>query len=166
LTGRGHILVTLVASAGVLATIFQPRPVSPLLVWNPSESAPVGLYAVHRGQALVRGDYVLLAISPCWRDFAAARGYLPPDIPLLKPVAALVGDKVCRVGRRITINDKAVANAHPMDRKHRPMPHWNGCRVLARDEIFILGSHPASFDSRYFGVISADGILGRAQKLF
>ncbi len=166
MTRRGHIFVTLVSFVGVFATIFEPHPVLPWLVWNPSESVPIGMYTVQYDQPLVRGDYALIAISPSWRNFAAARGYLPSDVPLLKPVAALFGDKVCRVECRITINDNVVATARPMDGKRRSLPQWHGCIVLGPDEIFVLGLHPASFDSRYFGAISAPQILGRAEKRF
>ncbi|MDX2264798.1 MAG: S26 family signal peptidase [Hyphomicrobiales bacterium] len=163
---RRHHVVTLSSVAGVLAIIVSSLPVAPLLVWNASDSAPLGLYAVRHRQALVRGDYVLLTLPLCWRDFAAARSYLPHYAPIIKPVAALPGDKVCSIERRITINDETVATAYSVDQKRQPMPRWSGCRILASDEVFLLGAHPASFDGRYFGVMSMSGILGRAQKLF
>ena len=62
---------------------------APLLLWNASASAPVGLYRVMSGAPIQRGDMVLVRTPDSVRDLAAERGYLPLNVPLVKRVAAL-----------------------------------------------------------------------------
>uniref|UniRef100_UPI00300B8EF7 S26 family signal peptidase n=1 Tax=Klebsiella pneumoniae TaxID=573 RepID=UPI00300B8EF7 len=46
------------------------------------------------------------------------------------------------------------------------LPSWPQCRPLAQGELFQLSvTNPASFDSRYFGPVSAAAVLGVAQPL-
>jgi type IV secretory pathway protease TraF len=68
----------------------------------------------------------------------------------------------CRFGRYVFIDGKLVAKAKYLDTNHRMLPVWKGCRTLKSDAIFVLGQHRDSFDSRYFGPISRNQVLGTA----
>lgn len=58
-----------------------------------------------------------------------------------------------------------IARSH--DGRGRPLAPWSGCRPLAHGEVFLLASHsPASFDSRYFGPVQREAILGEALPLW
>jgi hypothetical protein len=46
------------------------------------------------------------------------------------------------------------------------MPSWQGCRLLASGDLFLLADNQESFDSRYFGVVSASDAVGRAVPLW
>ena len=48
----------------------------------------------------------------------------------------------------------------------RALPTWQACRRLVGDELLLLSSDPESFDSRYFGLVSVDAVIGRAQPLW
>jgi type IV secretory pathway protease TraF len=56
--------------------------------------------------------------------------YLPRGVPLLKPILALDGQTVCRVGPLITIDGREMGIARDKDRSGRPLPSWQGCRVI------------------------------------
>jgi type IV secretory pathway protease TraF len=84
---------------------------------------------------------------------------------MIKQVAALGGDTVCRAGIEIKVNGARVAHARHADGVGRALPVWRGCVQLDADQVFLLGSHPESFDSRYFGLVNRASILGRAMKL-
>jgi type IV secretory pathway protease TraF len=84
----------------------------------------------------------------------------------LKPVAAVVGDRVCRFGARVFVLYRFAAFALHSDSAGRPMPIWHGCRTLKAGEIFLLAGHPASFDSRYFGALRTEHAVGRAVRLW
>jgi len=124
---------------------------------NESPSVPPGLYFRTRATA-ERGALVAIA-QP-----AAARSYLkhlgmPHDVLLLKRVAAVEGDRVCAwfgivrtPGRRLLTIDR--------DRQGAALPVWRDCRRLARDELFLLGDTPGSFDSRYFGPVLRGEAVG------
>ena len=88
----------------IAATIaFPPRP---LLVWNASASAPIGLYGVAGPDGIRKGDMVIARLREPYRSLAAERHYLPANVPLVKRVAALAGDRVCAHGSAIFVNGK------------------------------------------------------------
>jgi type IV secretory pathway protease TraF len=49
----------------------------------------------------------------------------------------------------------------------RPLHAWSACRRLRPGELFLLSTtNPASFDSRYFGPVRADAVLGVAHPIW
>jgi len=137
-----------------------------LLVWNASASAPIGLYGLHAGKPIRRGDMVVAWTPEPGRTLAAQRHYLPANVPLVKRVAAVAGDYVCAVGSAISINGKTAAVRQRLDPAGRPMPSWSGCRQLRRHEYFLLMDSALSFDGRYFGVTRSNDVLGPAELLW
>lgn len=136
-----------------------------VLVWNTSASVPIGLYVIVR-RPLHLGDYVLIRLSGATQALAERRSYIGPHTPLLKRVAALEGDRVCRRGRVIWMAGQRSVIALAFDRGGRRMPVWQGCQQLQRGQLFVLGTHAESFDSRYFGPIDRAQIIGTAIPLF
>lgn len=136
---------------------------NPVLVWNASASVPVGFYAVQSLDTPIVGELVVLEPPSPLGDWLLENGYLGADVPLIKHVAALPGQRVCRIGVIVTINGTTVATAKWRDRFDRPLPIWQGCQTLTNDQIFFLNPDTeASLDGRYFGPLSVDTILGRA----
>lgn len=135
------------------------------LVWNASPSVPTGLYVI-KNTVPSRGDLVLVQLPERARFIADQRHYLPSNIPALKRVSALSGDRVCRFGRSIFVNRVVVATARFTDSQLRYMPHWRGCRTLLDDEVLLLADHPNSFDGRYFGVTKKTDIIGVAHPIW
>ena len=136
----------------------------PLLVWNASASVSVGLYVVAK-QRPDLGEIAVLK-PPRWVALIAEeRRYLPRSIWLLKPVAAVDKDVVCRFGAYVFINAKVVARAQRRDSQHRPMPFWRGCLKLDSGQLLLLSKRRASFDSRYFGPVDASLVIGTAKPI-
>nr|WP_291298534.1 S26 family signal peptidase [Elioraea sp.] len=141
--------------------------ITPRLIWNASASTPVGLYALDRAPRLEVTDVVAVDAPEPLASFLAERGYLPRGVPLMKRVAALHGQQVCRIGARVTINGVAMGEALDRDRLGRELPVWHGCRRIAEGEIFLMNwSVEDSLDGRYFGPVSARSIIGRATPLW
>ena len=139
---------------------------STILVWNASESAPIGLYRVDAGGPVRRGDMVVARTPEPARSLAARRRYLPANVPLVKRVAAVEGDRVCAKGSAILINGRRVAVRERSDAAGRPMTWWGGCRRVGAREYFLLMDSRLSFDGRYFGMTRGDDLIGRAQLLW
>lgn len=159
LAGTGFI-------AGALALTVVAPP-APRLVWNASSSAPVGLYWVRPRAQLSRGVMVVARTPEPWRRLAAARHYLPANVPLVKRVAGVPGDSICARGDDILINGAVVAGRLRRDAAGRLMPWWEGCRILSRSEVFLLiAGMPGSFDGRYFGPTGKAEVIGRARLLW
>lgn len=156
-------LVGLGVSA-VLVTIVNPP--LPRLLWNASASAPIGLYLITPGAQLEVGDMVAARAPDGARQLAAARGYLPSGVPLVKRIAAVAGSRVCAKQARITVDGRPVAHRNKYDAEGRLVPWWTGCRVLRPRQALLINRAPGSFDSRYFGPVDDTAILGKAVLLW
>lgn len=150
-------------TALVVSMLWKPRP---LLVWNASASAPVGLYAVSSPDHVRPGEMVIAWTPEPARSLAAERRYLPSNVPLVKRVGAVAGDRVCAIGEAIWVNGRHVGARRDADGQGRPMPEWTGCRDLAEGDYFLLMESPDSFDGRYFGVTRREDLVGRAVLLW
>jgi conjugative transfer signal peptidase TraF len=163
---KRRIAVLAVLGIAALGGTEIARPV-PRLVWNATASAPVGLYRVELAANLRRGDFVLAWPPDAARQLAAERHYLPADVPLVKRVAAMAGDIVCRRDSHIAINGLEVATALRADSRGRSLPHWSGCQKLTRNQVFLLiPDVPDSFDGRYFGPIATSAVIGQLVPLW
>jgi conjugative transfer signal peptidase TraF len=164
---RGRLAIaslTACAAVPLTASIAWKPPV--LLVWNASASAPLGLYRLRPTAPVRRGDMVIAWTPRPARELAAARHYLPANVPLVKRVAAAAGDRVCAAGRAVSINGTRVAMRQRSDGAGRPMPWWSGCRRLGQREYFLLMDRRDSFDGRYFGVTRSEDLVGRTVLLW
>ncbi|MEQ3650973.1 S26 family signal peptidase [Hyphomonas sp.] len=138
----------------------------PVLVWNRTESVPKGLYLVARTVDISKADLVAFEPSHETRHWLEEDGLVGPGWPLLKQVAGLEGDEICRCGTRIFINGFASADAHELKASGSALPVWQGCRTLQADEVFLLNPHPRSVDGRYFGPQDRGRILGVARPVW
>jgi conjugative transfer signal peptidase TraF len=161
----GTLALTAGATALMVATV-GPKP-APRLVWNASESVPIGLYGVQPPDQLIVTDLVV-AFPP--EDLAirlAEGGYLPRGVPLIKRVLALPQQMVCRQNLTITVDGIEMGAARERDRRGRLLPAWQGCRDLHQGEVFLMNwDEPVSLDGRYFGPLPVTAIIGRAVPLW
>jgi len=173
---RVRLVVATLAAVGFAALAWASF-VSPLphLVYNPSESVAVGWYRVdplarHASSlpsSMHVGSIVLVPLPADVAALAARRGYLPLRIPLLKPVAAIAPQQVCITGGIVRIDGMPVAGVLRADGMGRSLHAWPSCRRLRPGELFLLSTtNPASFDSRYFGPVHADTVLGVAHPVW
>jgi conjugative transfer signal peptidase TraF len=162
---RNESIALSVGLAALCATIIViPRPV---FVWNVSASAVIGLYFVSSKSGLDRGDMAALWLPPRHRKLAAQRRYLPQNIAAIKRVVAVERDSVCALGTRISVNGKWIADRHRIDGKGHPMPWWQNCKRLGKDELFLLNEEAAnSFDGRYIGISKTSDVIGEASLIW
>lgn len=141
------------------------RKSDPIVIYNPSESAPVGWYLVVDRKQVFVGDVVASWLPQEAADFANKRGYLPKDIPVIKTVAAGPGDTYCVEDQMLKLaTDWSVPILH-IDGQGRALPALaGGCRSLSAGEYLLISERVlTSFDSRYFGPVGRDNIIGRAE---
>lgn len=151
LIGLGSVALALAAVLNVHA--------SPVLIYNPSPSVPVGFY--WRGAGMPRiGDLVSVPAKITAPDFTRARGFNDRTDRFIKRIAATSGQVVCAVGDHVSIKGVRVARRSSHDKMGRAFPTWSGCRTLKADEVFLLGDTPDSFDGRYWGPVRMADIDG------
>lgn len=162
---RVHLAVAGIVGLATLTTVrWAP---APLLIWNASDSSPIGLYAVASSPDLRLGDTALAWPPGALRELAAARGYLPARVPLVKEVAGIEGDRICAQGRQIRRNGRLIALRRSFDPSGRRMPSWSGCVRLESGDVFLLSNRsPLAFDGRYFGISRRPDVIGRASLLW
>lgn len=158
------ILTTLVSVALVVSTIGEA---TPRYIWNASASVPIGLYRIEPVHSLAVTELVAVRPPDLLGVFLDLNGYLPAGIPMLKRVLALPGQNVCRVGLTITVDGIDVGQARERDHRNRPLPIWQGCRILGQDQLFLMNwQSEDSLDSRYFGPLPASAVIGQAIPLW
>lgn len=157
---RTGIIILAVSTLATVLLLTASAPKRGSLVWNYTPSMPLGLYRIEDRQWSV-GERVAVMPSGKLADILAETGALKAGRVLLKRVAAVEGDRVCRADVAITINSEYRATAQ----QDVLLPTWTGCSLLQAGEVFLLGEADNSFDGRYFGVSSAADIIGPAQAL-
>jgi conjugative transfer signal peptidase TraF len=135
----------------------------PGYIWNASESVPIGLYKLQP----ISKRYVteLVAVRPPepLANYLDRNGYLPAGLPMLKRVLALPGQTVCRQGLNILVDDIAVGVAREHDSRGRALPDWQGCTIVSDGKLFLMNwQSESSLDGRYFGLMPASSVIGRA----
>ncbi|WP_407114124.1 S26 family signal peptidase [Bradyrhizobium sp. LMG 9283] len=162
MTGRMKTLTaTFGAAAAIVATLaLEPLP---LYIWNASASVPIGLYRLRPTKSFHVTELVAVQPPEPLATFLDLNGYLPVGVPMLKRILALPGQTVCRIGLTISVDDIAMGVARDRDGRGRPLPKWQGCRVVGDGELFLMNwqSHD-SLDGRYFGFLPASAVIGRA----
>ena len=165
MTRFGSVMATYFAAMGVTVAAFIPTPTK--LIWNATASAPIGFYTVEPADRIEVPDLVAVMPPEPRAAFMVQRGYVGRGVPLLKRVVGLPGQRVCRTSRAITVDGIEMGEALERDRIGRELPVWQGCRVIAPGEIFLMNGHVRdSLDGRYFGPIPASSVIGRAVPLW
>lgn len=165
MTRRRYLTVTALAAMGVAVASAIETPTK--LIWNATASAPVGFYTVEPADRIEVPELVAVMPPEPLAAFMVQRGYIGDGVPLLKRVAGLPGQRVCRIGRAITVDRVAMGAALDHDRIGSDLPVWQGCRVIAPGELFLMNSGVRdSLDGRYFGPLPASAVVGRALPLW
>ena len=141
---------------------------------NVSSSLPIGIYLIKKDDGKPKkGDLVLSCIPKLYANLAFERGYLTSGkcenkiAPIGKYIAAAKGDKVQTASDGIYINGKLIKNskAQKYDENGFKMFTQSINRTLYDNEILLLNEKENSFDSRYFGIIDTNFIIGKLEPL-
>ena len=161
-----HLVLT---SGGLFATLVAVGGWGGLRL-NLTPSHPLGLWRiVPLDRAATVGDLVFVC-PPRNAVFeqAAARGYLRRGLcpgwvgPLIKIVAAGEGQRV-EVGHSVAIDGQPLehSDVRLIDGEGRVLMPWSG-GIVPPGHFYLHSSFVGSYDSRYFGPVPAEGVLGWA----
>jgi len=135
-----------------------------------TDSAPRGIYRFRPGP-IERGRWVILCPPADAARLAVERGYLgsgpcPGGVePLLKRVAALPGDRVAVARDGLHVNGTRLPASAPLERDLNDLPlplAPFGEHAVEPGTVWVIGEHPRSFDSRYFGPVDERLVLSVA----
>jgi conjugative transfer signal peptidase TraF len=132
-------------------------------------SCPIGIYhVVHQPPA--RGELVEACLPEAIASYGMARGYLASGEcpngaePVIKVIGALAGDRVDLSPEEIRVNGTALPQSSTRlrdsrGRAVRTLPR--GSYETTADDVWLFGLHDArSWDSRYFGPVPVNAVLG------
>ncbi|CAN7609809.1 S26 family signal peptidase [Phenylobacterium sp. LjRoot164] len=158
-----HLLAACCLPASLaLAGMAAPQP---LILINTSPSEPLGLYRRAPGPP-ERGRLAAFRVPAAGQSYAAAH---LPQIGrggVLKSLVGAAGDEVC-ADEVLRLNGRVLGPIAPHDRVGRPLPRWRGCKVLQKDEFLAFSSRiPTSFDSRYYGPVGEEDLIGVFEPLW
>jgi conjugative transfer signal peptidase TraF len=143
-----------------IGAVLGVRAVGPVATWNHTPSLPEGLYIRSFTATPAVGQIVAFPAPDSALEYARRRGGSGLPVTFLEPLAAGPGDHVC-VTDHLTINGREMAPVFETDRHGIPLPRWDGCRKLGPDEWFAFAPRiPTSMDSRYYGPVQGDRIIG------
>jgi len=137
-------------------------PTHPVLRLNTSPSMPRGLYLQRHVETIRYGMRVLIQLPQALETFMVQRGYLAAPMPITKTVEGMPGEEVCVTEAGVHVQDRRLDEPlATVDSQGRALPQWLGCHVLGTKEYFVVNREDAhSFDSRYFGPVTRDQIVG------
>ncbi len=138
-------------------------------------ACPPGIYhaaALRPGDALTRGELVLVCLPEALARFALERGYLARGAecgdgiePVGKRIGALTGDTVAIAPDHVVVDGVPLPTSasRRRDSHGRAVPHIDFGNYRVRDgEVWLFGeADPRSWDSRYFGPLPTNAV--RAQ---
>ena len=161
------ILTPLFCLFFIYALIFMFDKMGIRLTYQQTGSMPEGIYLVYPSEVLVDGNDVLFEPNKNIESYMIERGYLQKDTPLLKQIVATKNDDVCIADKVLFINGLPKGKVHSYDTEGRPLMQAEICRQLKAGEYFVMGiSSSYSFDSRYYGVVTQNQIIGKAKLLW
>lgn len=96
------------------------------------------------------------------------RRYFPEQTIYAKYVAGIEGDVVAVKDGVVSINGKPWGKLNLITSKklEGTMADFERTFTVGKDELLMLGTHPDSYDGRYWGVIKKEEILGRVYPIF
>jgi conjugal transfer pilin signal peptidase TrbI len=106
---------------------------------------------------LKRNDYV-----------AFDSGFLAPivkkDMTVIKQIKGLPKDEILVKDGLVYVNGEKVAEIHSnaMKKLNKPKNGFDRKETVPENHIFVIGSHPRSYDSRYWGFLKVEDKISRA----
>ena len=125
---------------------------------NVTDSIPKRVFLIVKGTTPEVGDYVAFR-------FQGSR-YYKKGRTFIKVIAGNEGDFLEIKDRCFLLNKKLLGCAKEKDREGRPVEPFAFTDIIPRDKIFVLGISKDSYDSRYFGFVDKNQVIGRANALF
>ncbi|MCX4151030.1 MULTISPECIES: signal peptidase I [Paraburkholderia] len=158
-----RFFVALFLTGLLLADAFWFKPLLTIGVDPQKERCLPDLHAalmVHRAPREVRdGDLVF------WKPQGALSHFREQYI--MKEVAGVPGDLVTVAGGKVMINGHTVVEGFPLARYyHKPANAFDRSEIIPAGKLFMIGTHPLSNDSRYWGYLDVTRVSGFAYRLF
>lgn len=126
-----------------------------VILINATSSMPRGVWRV---KALTPSSELVSLTPP---EQAIAWRCVRPSQVLIKRVWAREGEEVCAHGRvlyKASAPERVVKTSLLSTHGELLELGWKGCHTLKKGEVFVIGQHPSSCDSRFFGTVPTSSL--------
>ncbi len=173
------LLVLIIGAIVVVAGIWGIYRSPVFIAINYSTSLTERLFVWHKAvpAVLARDNFVFFT----YQTFPGSL-YFNTGERLIKKIAGLPGDtvefstelhKVCSPLTRGAAPQCQEFPRESIDRKNKILPipfqaqgQFKGTFVIPEGQFYVYGTNPQSYDSRYFGLISRDQLIGKLDPIF
>lgn len=135
----------------------------PPVIYNATDSLPHGFYLVRTGSVYHKGQLVVCEVPEHIRDLVVSRKWLKEDGLFIKTIVGIPGDTIKVRKGRFVVNDTDYGPVHKYDSQGRRLPVYVADPAPVDGYILAAPGKQRSFDSRYFGPVKPDLILGEAK---
>ena len=136
-----------------------------LFLYNYTDSLPHGIYLMYSGQPQ-KGELVVIKPEGLAGKLIRERHYLRNGGYLLKHIVGVKGDSVCTEKGVLFVDGVNYGGIDACDREGRPLPRYRFCGRLKDGYVVAVKGMKNSFDSRYYGPIRSEDIVGIAAPLW
>jgi signal peptidase I len=143
------------AALTIVAIVGLPylRHFNQLVFLNLTASMPTGFYIKSPHNKFNIGDIIVFY-------------FVDKKINLIKYIAAHNGDHVCSdFDNTLWINGFSIAQKNT-EKYPEESCEQSFCQQLKKDELFVIGEHPYSYDSRYFGPIKTHDVIATVKLIW
>jgi type IV secretory pathway protease TraF len=134
---------------------------------NLTDSLAPGFYVCQQlpeEEGVERGALVaFLPPEPALIDLMRVAPHLHVHL-MLKQMTALAPDTVCLQGHDVIVNGTVIAQCPLLEAY--PLHAAEGCHALGEDEVFLMGTHARSYDSRYFSSVPRPNLAATCTALW
>lgn len=110
-------------------------------------------------RALERGDVIVFTLPDSLRGDVA-------DEPFIKRIVGLPGDTIYLNPLGITVNGHMLPDP-PTSANRSPLPDGHKTVIVPENAYYVMGDNRSnSWDSRYWGVLPADRVVGTAMVIY
>lgn len=158
---RTKAISTILCICGVFGTAYY---CSQNLLINPSNSIETGIYRNTLINNFSKGNYVSYKPSSKFQKYIEANYNLKKkakEVTVLKKIVAAEGDVIEIKDYNIYINGEKMGKIVKLKGLTENLA--NSRKVLSKDEFFLMGETPDSFDSRYFGTVKRKEIISEVK---
>jgi signal peptidase I len=88
--------------------------------------------------------------------------YIPDGEKIIKQIVCVEGQELVSSGGKFYCDGELVAVALNKDSSGNAINHFSFNGTIPKNSFFVIGDNPKSYDSRYFGFIERDNVMGVA----
>jgi len=154
-------LLSSIAFLIILVLFLRSLPYPPV-IYNATDSLPHGFYLVRPGRVYHKGQLVVCEVPEHVRALVVSRQWLKEDGLFIKTIVGIPGDTARVRKGQFVVNDTDFGPVHKYDSQGGKLPAYVYDACSVNGYILAAPGKERSFDSRYFGPVRPELILGEA----